>query len=167
MGLDNLEEITSKYQKEKKRFFERNNKFKKFENIDEERKDIIQKNAYDWLEYCDKDRTVRIALCLFSNLNNPRINPRITNNVKISNSNAFFDFANNDEEVMFYMFVMDPELKLLQINYEENNMEVIKKRYFEEFGIILDTRLLKIELIYNKRFPTIVDEFEKTRINHQ
>ena len=163
MALDNLEEITCKYHKAKKRFFERNNRFKKFENIDEERKEEIRNNAYTWLENCSKDVNVRIALCLFNNLNNPHTNPRITNNLTISNKNIFFDFADNDEELMFYMFVMDPELKLLQINYEESNIREIKRRYFEEFGLTLDTRLLTIELIYNKRFPTIVDEFVQER----
>ena len=162
MGLNNLEQIAFKYQQSKKRFFERNDRFRKFENINEERRDEIKNNANLWLEKCTKDSNIRMALSLFNNLNNTNYNPHI-NKYNKKTKNELFDFIDNDEELMFYMFVIDPELKLLQINYEENNLQDIKKRYHEEFGLDMDSRLLKIELYYNKKFPTIVDKFERER----
>ena len=151
MALDNMEVITGKYWLAKKRFFERNNAFKKFKYIEEERKEEIRNNALAWLEKREYTNNMRLALCLFSNLNDIKRNPQ-SNNTFIGNK--YFDFTSNDEEILFYMFVMDPELKLLQISFEEDETEIIKKRYREEFGIDLDTRLLKIEQLYYLRFPS-------------
>ena len=155
-----MEVITQKYVLARKRFFERNNSFKKFKYIDDERKEQIRNNALLWSEKHELSNTLRLALCLFSNLNDIKCNPKNNNTFT---GNELFDFTSNDEEVLFYMFVMDPELKLLEINFEECKMDMIKKRYHEEFGLDLDIRLLKIEQIYNDRFPTVVDEFNYTK----
>ena len=157
-----LYQLTNKYKYVKKRFFERNAVFKKFKEIDEERKDIIKNNANIWLENHPYDNNIRKLLCLFNNLNDYRVNQRIPLEKSIR-ANELFDFTSNDEELLFYVFVSDPELKLLQINYEECTMENIKRRYREEFGIDLDIRLLKIETAYNCKFPTIEDEFVLSR----
>ena len=163
MGAGSVAKLMVEYKKAKSRFFERNYSFKGFKNIDEERMSEIKNNANLWLENCYKTSFLEISLCLFTNLNNTNYNPNI-NKYNDRTKNNFFDFTNNDEEVMFFMFVIDSELKLLQIYYEENNLQNIKRRYREEFGVDLDERLLKIELIFNKKFPTIVDEFEQEKI---
>ena len=162
MGREVLEEIPNKYQVNKKRFFERNDKFKMFKYIDEERRDQIKANADAWLDSHIFDTTIKLLLCLFKNINSSRINQRISG-IKLKEASKLFDFTSSDEEAMFYMFVADPELKALQINYEESNTSDVKRRYFEEFKIELDPRLLKIEKIYNEKFPTIIDEFDSVR----
>ena len=162
MGKEVLEEVSCKYRLSKRRFFERNNSFKMFKDIDEERKNQIKANADTWLDLHIFDNTMKLLLCLFNNINSPRINQRMPGK-KLKEASKLFDFTSSDEEVMFYMFIADPELKALQMSYEESDTSDVKRRYFEEFRINLDPRLLKIEEVYNNKFPSIVDEFSRVR----
>ena len=157
MGYGNLEAISTRYRIAKNKFFERNSSFKKFANITDERKDEIRNNANSWLEIHQSPERLKFLLSLYTNLNDLKKNKKI-----ISIQNSLLDFENSDEELLFFMFAVDPELKLLTINYEENKMDDIKKRYREEFGITFDKRLLLIELAYNNKFKEVTDEFEES-----
>lgn len=55
------------------------------------------------------------------------------------------------EKLIFFINAIDPELKLLQIYFEESNYNNIKKRSIDELGFFYK-HLIKIELIYYKRF---------------
>ena len=150
--------IILRYKSEKKAFFERNRIFKKFKYIDEEKKNEIQNDAFLWNEKYTFDTNLLKTLAIFTTLRNNNMN-RILGRQVFSNN-----YLTSDEELLFYLFSIDPELKLLQIYYDENNIDEVKKRFFQEFSLDYDARLLKIELMYNKKFPTIIDEFAKTQV---
>lgn len=146
-----------KYKREKKIFFERNMVFKKFKYITDERKDEIKVDVFEWNKKQIFNNNMSKLLAVFLYLKFDNLNNRL-------GKEATFYYSNSDEELLFYLFSIDPELKLLQIYYNENNKREIKKRFFEEFGLDYDSRLLTIELMYNKQFPTIIDEFDKPQI---
>ncbi len=138
------------YMNTQKRYFYEKNKFYRFKTITEERKNEIENLALLWSEEYDnisfKDKLYQIYIYL------NKESKKLDKEIQI-----------NDESYLFLIFAFDPELKLLQISFEESLMKNISKRFKEEFGFTLDFNLLKLESAYNNRFPTITDEFSLTK----
>lgn len=138
------------YMNNQKRYFYEKNKFYRFKTITEERKNKIENLALLWSEDNNnisfKDKLYKIYI--FLNEESKKLDKTI---------------QLNDESYLFLIFAFDPELKLLQISFEESLMKNIYKRFKEEFGFTLDSVLLKLERAYNNRFPTIIDEFSITK----
>lgn len=130
----------------KNTFFMKKNKFYGFKNITEERNMEIKENAQFWVSHNQKISFQERLYSIYFMLNS-RDNP--------------YKIEANDECYLFLIHAFDPELKLLQISFEESKKEEIKRRFQEEFNTHYDSRLLQIEKYYNKRFPTIIDEFDK------
>ena len=61
------------------------------------------------------------------------------------------DLNSMQEKLIFFINVLDPELKLLQIYSEESTYNNIKQRAIYELGFYFNC-LIKIELLYYKRF---------------
>lgn len=74
-----------------------------------------------------------------------------------------FQLERGDESYLFFILAFDPNLDILRIFFEEATKEEISRRFKEQFGIPYDDRFRQIEQYYNKRFPTIVDEFKQIR----
>ena len=157
MGYFNKSAIHKRYLSEKAIFFERNMRFKKFNHIDESREEELRTTASIWDSTHTFDNVFLKHLSFFILLKKDF-------QKKFNNSTipATFDVQTSDEELLLYIFIADPELKLLQFYFEESNTKTIKQRFFEEFGYEYDSRLLTIEKIYNDRFNKIVDEFDNT-----
>ena len=157
MGF-NKNTIYRRYLTEKSIFFERNMRFKKFKNIDEEREANLRKIASIWNNTHTFDNVFSKHLSFFILLKKDSQKKFNTSTIP-----ATFDAQSSDEELLLYIFVADPELKLLQLYFEGNNINVIKQRFLEEFGYAYDSRLLTIEKVYNNRFNKVVDEFENSK----
>ena len=136
------------YKQNQKKLFYEKNRFYGFKKITEGRKNEIEEKVQFWREHNQelncKERLYSLY-CLLNNRGNP------------------YEIGMNDESFLFLILAFDPELKLLQISFEEPAKEEIKRRFQEEFNTHYDARLLQIEQYYNKRFPTIADEFDKKR----
>lgn len=131
--------------KNKKEFYIKN-RFYGFKNITEERRDEILQKAFIWLAKNTMEGENKLNRLYF-----------------ILNDNDYLSklgIKSNDEAFLFLLFAFDHDLKLLQIYYEESITNEIARRFKEEFGAIYDARLLQIEMYYNRKFPTIVDEFD-------
>lgn len=130
----------------RKIFFE-DNHFYGFKKISEERRDYIIKKAFDW------------------NL----INSKLVGNKKLeqiylllTKGKRNFDIERDDESYLFLIMAIDPELKLLEMSYEESKKENLVRRFSEEFNMKYDSRFLDLEKYYNKRFPTLTDQFTRS-----
>lgn len=135
------------YKQNQKRLFYEKNKFFGFKKITEERKKEIEEKAQVWVLQNKELNYEQKLFSLYHLLN--------------KEYKAYLKLEANDECYLFLLLAFDPELKLLQISFEESTKENIKRRFQEEFNAFYDARLLQIEQYYNKRFPTIVDEFDK------
>lgn len=135
-------------QNQKSLFYEKN-KFFGFKEITEERKKEIEAQAEFWVlqnkELNNQERLYSLY-CFFN----------VT-----TEQGEVYKLKPHDEKFLFLIHAFDPELKLLQISFEEPKKEEIKRRFQEEFNTYYNSRLLQIEQYYNKRFPTIIDEFDK------
>ncbi len=139
----------NKFNQNKKHLFYEKNKFYGFKKISEERKKEIEEIAHFWANQNQKLNPNQKLFALYNLLNKPfeiKMVPKL---------------QANDECFLFLISAFDPELKLLQISLEESKVEEIKRRFTEEFQVFYDSRLLQIEIYYNKRFPTLTDEFDK------
>ncbi len=137
------------YNYNQKHLFYEKNKFYGFKSVSEERKNQIEEVARFWAKQNQNFNNQQKLYAIYNLLNlylrvdiEPKLNP-------------------HDECFLFLLFAFDPELKLLQIAMEEVKKEEIIRRFTEEFEVRYDSRLLQIETYYNKRFPTIVSEFDK------
>lgn len=137
------------YNSNQKHLFYEKNKFYGFKFVSEERKNQIEEVARFWAKQNQDFNNQQKLYAIYNLLNlyrrvdiEPKLNP-------------------HDECFLFLLFAFDPELKLLQIAMEEVKKEEIIRRFTEEFEVHYDSRLLQIETYYNKRFPTIVSEFDK------
>lgn len=137
----------------KKRYFEyqkinfyNQNYFSKFKNISEEkRKDILSKvTLYSYL-FSQNDEKI---FQLYEYLNRAK-------------ALVALGIHRGDEVFLFFLLSMDPNLLLLQIYYEENDISGVKKRFQEEFDCPYEARLLTLEKYYNERFPTILKTLNK------
>lgn len=137
------------FKQNQKRLFYEKNKFYGFKEITEERKKEIEEQAEFWVlqnkELDNQERLYNLYCFL---------------NVTTEQGNVY-KLKAHDEKFLFLIHAFDPSLKLLQIYFEESNKAEIKKRFQEEFHTFYDARLLQLEQYYNKRFPTIVDEFDR------
>lgn len=134
------------FKQNQKHLFYEKNKFYGFKNITEERNKEIKANAQFWVSH-NQEISFQERLYSIYFMLNSRDNP--------------YKIVANDECYLFLIHAFDPELKLLQISFKESKKEEIKRRFQEEFNTYYDSRLLQIEQYYNKRFPTIIDEFDK------
>lgn len=122
------------------------NHFYGFKKITEERKEEILNKAFFWKQ----ENSSLVGRVLLDKLY-----------LMLIKSHRLLGIERGDESYLFFIMAFDPELKLLQIYYEESLKENIKKRFEEEFQTFYSSRILDIEKYYNKRFPTIIDEFTK------
>lgn len=137
----------------KKTFFLDNKPFFGFRSITEERKQEIASYASLWRQKenitSKKEYFYQIFREIHVRKNQTRENP--------------FYVARGDESFLFFIEAFDPYLDVLKIWHEEANKEMVKKRFFEQFGVFYDDRFRQLEEYYNKRFPTISDEFNLER----
>lgn len=137
----------------KKIFFNDNKPFYGFKKITEERKKEIEDAAIKWNLIHEG---VSKADLFYQILNEIHANHDY-------NSPLDFYLAYGDESFLFFILTFDPNLEILQISFEESNKCEIQKRVKELFGIFYDDRLRQIEYYYNKKYPTITDEFSPKR----
>ena len=133
----------------KKSFFEDNKPFYGFKKITEKRKKEIEDAAIKWnLTHVG----VAKADLFYQILNEIHANREYT-------FSKDFHLAYGDESFLFFILTFDPNLEILQISFEESKKSEIQRRVQEQFGIFYDDRLRQIESFYNKKYPTITDEF--------
>lgn len=93
---------------------------------------IVRKADY-YLENCENPRGIN-TVCF--NMNNP---------------NSPLELWNSLYKIIFFILVVDSDLRALTIYAEESNMEKIKERMMNELGFFHED-FIKIEELYRKRF---------------
>lgn len=138
-SISKLQEFKDKSNNEKKIFF-KTHPFAKFKNITLEDVDNILIEADTWL---NKNANLPIQIKLF-------------NLYYFLNNNHF---KSNDHAFLFLIFIIDKNLDLINIFYEESTMDRIKERFEETTGYTFDKRFLIIEKAYNNKFNIVEDIF--------
>ncbi|MCM1052520.1 MAG: hypothetical protein NC483_00870 [Ruminococcus sp.] len=115
------------------KFFEGFNDIKSFNEINNIPLSFFLKKAEYYIVNC-KNPDNPNTLCF--NMNNP---------------NSILELWHPLYRAIFFILVIDPELKALQIYIEEYRIPYIKKRMIEEFGFYHEN-FIKLEKIYRKKF---------------
>ena len=82
---------------------------------------------------------------------------------KIITSSKKLGANNSTEKLLLFMFIVDPNLEVIKIYEEENNLKNIKPRIQKQFGVY-DHNLIKIERWYIKN---VLDKESKKQIEDE
>ena len=107
-----------------------------FESISEERYQELKRKADIWLSQVPSKYKTKIAT------------------YSIQNQKELIGLTTPEEQLVFFILVVDPNLDILKIYEEESMTETIKERILEQFGYYSNA-LINFEKLYHSRFcPT-------------